>query len=210
MNIRLTADGVRTVSIDASKILADPLAVSERLGLLRQSHIEPLSQFVEGLRKKVGPEAVIPHFDPWDGGIEAEILFLFEAAGPKAVRSGFISRNNPDETAKNFFELALEAGLDRKRTVLWNAVPWYIGTGKKIRAANAADLAQGLESLKSLLDLLPKIQRVVFVGRKAQKARPLLDPARYELLSCPHPSPVFVNRKPGNRARILEVLKSLC
>jgi hypothetical protein len=59
----------------------------------------------------------IPYFDPWDGGTAAEALYLLEAPGAKAVLSGFISRNNPDETVKNFFQLNQQAGIPRKRTV---------------------------------------------------------------------------------------------
>ncbi len=73
----------------------------------------------------------VPHFDPLDGGINARVLFLLEAPGAKAVASGFVSRNNPDETARNFFDLNMAAGIARRDTVCWNVVPWYIGTGTK-------------------------------------------------------------------------------
>jgi hypothetical protein len=96
----------------------------------------PLRDFVQSLRNEIGPEARIPDFDPWDGGTAAEILFLLEAPGAKALFSGFISRNNPDETAKNFFELNAQAGIPRERTITWNIVPWYIGSGSRIRPAN--------------------------------------------------------------------------
>jgi uracil-DNA glycosylase len=38
---------------------------------------------------------------------------------------------------------------------------------------------------------------------------PRLDASKYTLFTCPHPSPMFVNRAPGNRARILEILKQV-
>ena len=153
--------------------------------------------------------APVPYFDPWDGGVEATTLFLLEAPGPKAVHSGFVSRNNPDETAKNFFELNIEAGIDRKRTVIWNAVPWYIGDGRKIRAATPKDLADGLRPLPRLLALLPKLREIVLVGRKAEKAAAQLDRNSYAVFTCPHPSPMFVNNAPGNRGKILAVLRQL-
>jgi len=59
--------------------------------------------------------------------------------------TGFISRNNPDETAKNFFQLNAEAKVPRKRTVTWNIVPWYIGDSRNIRAVKRTDLEQGLD-----------------------------------------------------------------
>ena len=207
MRIRLNIVGRQTMLTDRPKLLGNPAAVTARLAQLHEPHISPLTRFVETLRTEAGPGAAVPYFDPWDGGIGAEVLLLFEAPGPKAVKSSFISRNNPDETAKNFFELSMEAGLDRKITILWNAVPWYIGSGTKIRAATAADLASGLGPLRRLLQLLPQVRTIVLVGKKAEKASSQLSPVNYKLFSCPHPSPMFVNHAPDNRGKILTVLK---
>lgn len=46
------------------------------LSQVDDAHIAPLSQFVRWLRIKMGPDVAIPFIDPWDGGIEAEVLFL--------------------------------------------------------------------------------------------------------------------------------------
>lgn len=197
--------------VDGPKLLGDPQVRKDRRAQLRESHIAPLTALVEALRYKVGPDAAIPDFDPWDGGIDAELLFLLEAPGPRAVASGFISRNNPDESAKNFFELNAEAKIPRKRTVTWNVVPWYIGDGKSIRAASHADLAQGVRHLPKLLCLLAKLRAVVFVGRKSEYAR---DAVMKRLLNiktfyCPHPSPQCLNTNPANRRRILDVLREV-
>src|SRR6476646_8560373 len=93
---------------DRPKLLADSAACTARKAQLHEPHIAPLTAFVEKLRAQVGTGVSIPNFDPWDGGIDAEILYLLEAPGPKAVLTGFVSRNNPDESAKNFFELNAE------------------------------------------------------------------------------------------------------
>ena len=100
----------------------------------------PFIHFVQLIRQETGLAREIPYFDPLDGGIAAKCFFLLEAPGPKAVVSGFISRNNPDETAKNFFNLNQDADLPRKSTVSWNVVPWYIGSGKKFVLLIAAIL----------------------------------------------------------------------
>ncbi len=173
---------------------------------LHEPHIKPLTDFVEALRIETGPEAAIPYFDPWDGGINSEVLFLLEAPGPKSVVSGFISRNNPDETAKNVFELCSEAGLKRSQTILWNVVPWYIGSGKKIRPARSADIQVGLKPLPRLLTFLPLLKAIVLLGRKAEKAMKQIDQSRYRVFVSPHPSPLFVNNAPGNRDKLLSVL----
>lgn len=197
------------MDIDRPKLLEDATAVAERMSELHAPHIAPLTTFVEELRAEAGPGAQVPYFDPWDGGIAATTLFLLEAPGSRAVRSGFVSRNNPDETAKNFFELNVEAGIDRKKTVVWNVVPWYVGDGRKIRAASPKDIEGGLMPLARLLGLLPRLNTVVLVGRKAEKAGRLLDLERYAVFTCPHPSPMFVNNAPGNREKVLSALRQL-
>ena len=125
---------------DKPKLLRNKDVLTARSYELHNSRIAPLTKFVDMLRDKAGSNYFIPYFDPWDGGTKAEVLFLLEAPGAQAVISGFISRNNPDETAKNFFELNLEAGIPRERTISWNIVPWYIGSGKRVRAAKSDDI----------------------------------------------------------------------
>ena len=196
---------------DAAKLLRDLAAREARRTQLHEPHIAPLSTFVQNLRSEVGPDAAIPDFDPWDGGTEAEVLYLLEAPGRKAIRSGFISRNNPDETAKNFFELNRDAGIPRKRTVTWNIVPWYIGTGTRIRAAKPADIHAGTSSLSRLLTLLPRLRAIVLIGQKAGHAAELMEQLypRARIFQSPHPSPLFVNNAPGNRELILGVLREV-
>ncbi|ASJ70358.1 uracil-DNA glycosylase [Granulosicoccus antarcticus] len=195
-------------SMAQPKILGLKGALEMRLSQVDDNHIAPLSEFVRRLRVKMGPGAAIPFVDPWDGGVEAEVLFLLEAPGSKARSSGFVSMNNPDETARNFFEVTRDSGIDRKHIVIWNRVPWYIGCYSRIRPAKSADIAKGIESLAELIELLPKLRACVLVGGKAQKA---LDHVKrvaphLAVFSCPHPSPMFVNRKPENR----EILLSKC
>lgn len=73
-----------------------------------QSRIEPLTKYLAKIKAE-HPEKELPCFDPYDGGIHAKALFLLEAPGPKAVSSTFISRNNPDPTARNI------CGVDQLR-----------------------------------------------------------------------------------------------
>jgi hypothetical protein len=196
---------------DRPRLLRDPEALASRLGEIEQAHIAPLTAFVRRLRERAGPQASIPFFDPWDGGVGAEVLLLLEAPGPQARNSGFVSRNNPDVTASNLFELTKEANIARTRTILWNVVPWYIGAGARIRPASAGDISSGIESLDELLSLLPQIRGVALLGRKAQKAEAHIRTLRPNLFveSCPHPSPVFVNRRPVNREVLLSSFRRI-
>lgn len=193
---------------DRPKLLGDSAMRLQRSSQLNDSHIASLTKFVSLLRLEIGQDAFIPDFDPWDGGIDSEVLYLLEAPGAKAVDSGFISRNNHDETATNFFELNEAAGIPRKRTLSWNVVPWYIGSGERIRPAKNTDISAGIRSLESLLNLLPKLRAVVLIGRKAERAAKHISVLRPKLkiFKSPHPSPLFINNAPGNRDRILKVL----
>ena len=192
--------------MDRPKLLGDRAAREIRLSQITEAHVAQLTVFVDALRSRMGVEAAIPYFDPWDGGVEAEALFLLEAPGPKARNSGFVSMNNPDETAKNLFELIHAAGIDRSRIAIWNTVPWYIGSDVKIRPASSTDITSGVESLAELIELMPKLRAVVLVGAKAQKAKKHIEDlaADLEIFSSPHPSPMFVNRRPENRKTILD------
>jgi uracil-DNA glycosylase len=213
LNLRgeTTEKVTRRENDDRPKLLGDSTAHAARLLQLGERHIAPLTEFVTQLRAEIEGVGDVPDFDPWDGGVDAECLFLLEAPGAKAVVSGFISRNNPDQTAKNFPELNQEAGVPRARTVTWNIVPWYIGTKTRIRAARTDDIALGLPPFQRLLQLLPRLRIVVLIGRKAERARPLIERVRPDLniLVSPHPSPLFVNNAPGNRERILVILRKV-
>lgn len=199
---------MKDINLDKPKSLGDSWEQAFRQVLLSEPHMAPLVAFVSALRKQVGSGAKIPDFDPWDGGVQAEILFLLEAPGAKAVQAGFISRNNSDETAKNFFELNVEAGIPRERTAIWNIVPWYIGTETRIRAAVPIDIDAGMQSVSRLLRLFPHLRTVVLLGRKAERAERVILDRRPEvrILRSPHPSPLFVNNAWGNRKKILDVL----
>jgi uracil-DNA glycosylase len=108
--------------------------------------------------------------------VNARVLFLLEAPGPKAAgttaSSGFVSSNNPDPTAENLWDLIHNAGIARADTLIWNIVPWYVGENGHIKPAPKEDIKQALPHLKALLDLLPRLNMLVLVGRKAQSAKP--------------------------------------
>lgn len=197
--------------MDIPKSLGNRAAREARVAALARPHVAPLATLVRELRARYGSDYSIPDFDPHDGGIEADCLFLLEAPGPRAVETGFVSRDNPDETAKNFLLLNAEAGIVRTRTVLWNIVPWYVGSGTKIRPANSVDIRAAEPALAALLSLLPGLHMIVLVGAKAASARravSALAPAAH-MREIPHPSPLFVNRTPTNRVVLLRALANV-
>jgi hypothetical protein len=173
---------------DAPRTLRSPEACSHRKLMLSEPHVAPLAQYVERMRL-ANPDWQFPDFDPLDGGVEAELLFLLEKPGPmtsptgKRAGSGFISRNNDDPTAENVYNFMLQAGIPRKKTALWNVMP---GWNSKIQFTRS-ELRNGIEHLREVLPLLPKVTTVVLVGSQARKALPLLQALGMHVFESAHP-----------------------
>jgi uracil-DNA glycosylase len=187
--------------------LKDPEELKKRIAMLDQPHMTPLSIYLQKMKTELGSGYDTPMFDPCDGGINAKALFLLEAPGPKAVGSGFISRNNPDPSAKNFNKLLLESGFNRREILLWNIVPWYVGSGKKIRPVRMSDIDQATPFLKELLSILSKLRVIILVGIKAQSARSRISNiTELPIVNSYHPSNLSLNSDPN---RYSDILKSL-
>ena len=155
---------------DAPYRLKGEAEQARRVGMLALPHMKPLTDFLRSVSNRQGAEYQMPHFDPCDGGTSARVLFLLEAPGPKAVGSGFVSRDNPDPTALNLWHLMRDAGIPRLDALIWNIVPWYVGERGRIRPVTPEDIRQALPYVAELLRLLPCLQLIVLVGKKAQSA----------------------------------------
>ncbi|WP_256344080.1 uracil-DNA glycosylase [Pseudomonas costantinii] len=162
--------------------------------MLKDPHIVSLTAYVKRLRVK-HPDWEFQYFDPMDGGIEADMLFLLEKPGPmtspnaKRKGSGFISRDNDDSTAEALFAFMKQAEIERKRVVLWNVIPGWNGTVK----IKAGERRAGLEELATLLKLLPRLRTVVLVGRQAGKAATFMQSMNLKVFTSAHPSPKVRN-----------------
>ena len=195
--------------MDQPKSFKNPSVLAERNAQIDLPHVAPLNVWVRDLRARLGADAIVPWFDPADGGVDATILWLLEAPGPKATTqrggSGFISCNNNDQTAENTWRTRDEAGVSRASIVHWNAIPAYIGSDAKIRAADPTDIAAAGPLLAELLDLLPALQVVILGGGAAQETWDAHAPAGHGLtvIRCPHPSPTNINTRPGNREKVV-------
>lgn len=169
--------------MDRPRSLADEAERQRRLDMLTMSHIKPLTDYADKLEH--GDYGSVPYFDPMDGGINAKALFLFEKPGPKADSSGFISRNNNDATAQATFEFMQKLNIDRKAVCFWNVVPGWNGTIK----VTSSELKAGVSCLDELFDLLPRLQVVMLVGKKAEKAKRYIKDPGLQVLTSYHPSP---------------------
>ncbi len=197
-----------------SRTNRDFAEVARKRSLLHEPHVAPLTGFVERLRAQHGGGESVPWFDPTEAGVNARILALLEAPGPKATGaegprprskgSGFISCDNDDPTADHVWHLLHGARIDRATEYAsWNIVPWYVGDGNKIRAANRKDIDQARPALRELLDLMPRLRVVMLLGDAAQKGwrRAGIDRG-LEVVNVRHPSPQWLHRYPGARQEL--------
>lgn len=152
---------------DEPKSLRHSWVQTERTLMLASTHMRPLAAYVESLRRD---GAEVPDFDPLDGGVYAQVLFLQEKPGPKTSArngySGFISRNNNDPTATNCFKYLADLEMPRDVTAFWNTIPWWNGT----RNMTASEHRRGIQEVSRVLGLFENLKVVVLVGRKAQAA----------------------------------------
>ena len=171
-----------------------------------------LSSYVQDIRAEKRLSAEVPNFDPNNGNERAKYLFVLEAPGPKAVKSGHVTFDNPDLTASNLKAQLKAAGVDRSEIAVWNIVPWYVGNEDKsrIRAVEGTEVSEGIAYLLRLLPLLPNLRSIVLVGSKARRAHvPLSAATRCHVLSCHHPSPRAMNLLPSAAAENVEIFKNM-
>ncbi len=144
------------------------MLIDPRNGMIEQPHVAPLTSMVAALRQH-GHD--VPEFDPLDGGTLARVAFLLESPGPKAVSSRFISRDNPDQSARNMTKLLANAGFERRDVVLWNVVPYCVSTVDQNRNATPAQVREAAPHTVHFLSLLPSLKVIVLCGKRAQLAR---------------------------------------
>ncbi len=131
--------------------------VADKRRRIHDRHVAPSNRLVEEVN--AGRDAhLAPWFDPDGAGTTARVLFLLENPGRRATSargSGFISADNDDDTAANFFRLRDQASLPRDRLVAWNVVPWYQPDGERTANVTWQDVAEALLWLVRVVQLLP-------------------------------------------------------
>jgi hypothetical protein len=171
---------------------------------LSDPHVLPLMEVVHGLRAR-GLDVL--NVDPNDGGVNARVLFLLDTPGPRAVGSRYVSRDNPDPTAKNMGRSWDIACFDRSDAVLWNVVPYCVSTVDRNGKTTVAQVCASVPDTQAFVDQLRRLAVVVFCGRKAQRAIGLLRlPVHVQVLKTWHTGDQAYNR-PAYRADIHETFK---
>ncbi len=108
-----------------------------------------------------------PYIPPICGGIDALALGVSRDPGPMAGGingSGFLSIENDDPSAERMGRFLREAGIDYGRVVPWNAYPWFINGNP-----TAGQLGAGVEPLRDLIGLIPRLRVVILHGTAAAK-----------------------------------------
>jgi hypothetical protein len=109
-----------------------------------------------------------PYVPPICGGVEALALSISRDPGPKAggiKGSGFLSVENDDPSAERMGKFLRNAGIDYGHVLPWNAYPWYINSDP-----TAGQLSAGVEPLRNLIALTPRLRAVTLHGAAAAKS----------------------------------------
>jgi uracil-DNA glycosylase len=194
-----------------------PAFLEAKTARLWEWHVAPINGLVDRIRAEIEtelgkcdgrPQVFVPYVDPDSGGTRARVLFVLESpAGPAALLSGMLSADNNDETAKNVWTAYQASGMPRTYGLHWNAVPWYVGDGKKNAGVSAAQVEHGRQFLFRLLDEAPDIRVLVALGKPAQRsiagAAIKLNARGIHVISAPHPSPRNYNSPQREAQRLV-------
>jgi uracil-DNA glycosylase len=162
-------------------------------------HVRALNQLVDRIEADTGLDN-LPYIDPLFGGVAAELLFVLKApegdASPELHDRRFLSWDNDDAGAANFFRTCAAYGLDRRRCTAWNACPFPI----KGDTPSRFELGRAEPYTRRMLELLPQLRVVVLLGRPAQHAwmKMALTGPDVQLVHGASPSPPGINH-PRNR-----------
>lgn len=187
-----------------ARSLGFPDEIKKRRNMLNSPHMQPLTSYVESLRKRY-PGTEFPDFDPLDGGVNAEILFLLHRPGGKALLSkggsGFVSRDNDDAVAERIFDLMKKACIPRDKVVLWNYKAGYKNPGE-----TEDDSKQYIKvDLQAFKKLIPSLKVVVMVGKEAKRMEEKVKELSLFCCCCNSamPAPQVQNRYPEMWEQIL-------
>ncbi len=113
----------------------------------------------------------MPYSPPYHGGIDAEIVLLYQDPGRMTAKefggSGFLGCENDDPSAELVATCLDDAGVRPDQVIPWNSYPWFLPDQGGVTARM---LDEGTAPLKEFLALLPQAHTMVLGGRKAQDA----------------------------------------
>lgn len=130
-------------------------------------HVAPINELVDRLIEE-RDGSWMPYIPPYHGGIESEIVLLYQDPGKMTSvdygGSGFLGCENDDPSAQVVGECLDAAGLSPRRVTPWNAYPWFL---PEQGGLSVSMLMDGLDPLRQLLALMPRVHTVVSGGSRA-------------------------------------------
>lgn len=188
---------LRNSAVPRDRLLCPDLgmeAILERRAHLDESHIWPLTTWLHSVRNRLDPchAATVAEFDPYGGGVSARILYLAQDPSSTASRTGFISPDNNDATARATTEACAEAGLAAGERIHWNVYPWWLNAACPLAVRDVRALSS--DFLTEFLAIASRVKSVVLVGDKAVSAWASVGGTllrRPALRSWPIPHPSF-------------------
>ncbi len=182
--------------------------LAAKLARVREPHVAPISALADQIAVDSGLDpGMVPYPDPDGAGIEARVLFLLDNPGPRARAgsgSGLISMDNDDPTAERVWRANQRFGIDRARVLYWNIVP-FPTEGMN---STTSEMRRAAPYTKQLLGMLPKVERVVLLGRKAEQGWRIAGLSTpLPPLVGPHPSNRGINAVKGNEALFVDVMQ---
>jgi Uracil DNA glycosylase superfamily len=145
--------------------MGDPVFRRSQEDGIRLPHVAPINALVDDLRQC--GRGWVPYVAPIYGGVNAQMLSVLRDPGPMTNStgkgSGFLCLENDDAAAELFARLLAEAGMTPEQMTPWNAYPWYIN-----RKPRAAELQAGIDPLRRLIAVLPRLRVVMLNGGDAQ------------------------------------------
>jgi hypothetical protein len=147
--------------------LGQVMGFEDRSHLLDEPHMRSLAAFRRQLLEQLPEGAFVPNFDPHDGGVTAKVLLLLETPGRTPRRTGFTSLDNPSATSRNLLPMVTAAGLKRTDVLMWNLVPWDVGSKTKVQQTSRSHHSVGTPFLLTLIELLLPLRAIIFIQSPA-------------------------------------------
>lgn len=150
---------------------ADPNIVADKLRRIREPHVRAVNNLADRIADAEGlAHGLVPYTDPDLGGIYARALVLLDNPSSRAEAgrggSGMLSPENDDTTAANCVKEYLSAGITPDQVIHWNVAPAPVKNTNG--SSSAAERSRGAMWLRELLGLMPDLDYVLLLGRKAE------------------------------------------
>ncbi len=149
----------------------DQRVAAEKLARIRQAHVAPLNRLADEIAEAHSlPRGHVPYVDPDLGGINARALVLLDNPSTKAeagTGSGLLSLDNDDATARNCRLIYRQHGVEWGDVVHWSVCP-FPTSNEKNGSSLASERARGAMWTARSVDLLPRLEYVLLLGRAAE------------------------------------------